>query len=891
MNKLTFLLFSVLVFPLTIMAQTWDDAKYKAIEASIVAPTFPDAEFDITATGITTASTPKEIQTAINATIDKCSEAGGGKVIVPPGTWKTGAITLKSNVNLVVQAGATLQFAYDPYLYPLVKTRWEGLDIMNYSPCIYAYQAKNVAVTGDGIVDGNGTKDTWWKWCGAAKYGFDENTLQSQSKEYAGKNTQYKQVDKDGNVLSNRNTLLWMADNNIPTEERVFGLGCGMRPQLVNFYECENVLVDGVIFLRSPFWVIHPVLSKNVTIRRCKIINDGPNGDGCDPESCENVLIEKCIFNTGDDCIAIKSGRNGDGRRTPRPSKNIIIRGCTMEDGHGGVVIGSEISAGVQNVFAEDCRMDSPNLDRVLRIKTNTCRGGVTDGIYMRNVTVGQCREAVLRINLQYEPKEQSKRGFTPMVQNIYMENVTCKKSKYGILLNGLEDTVAINNISLKNCTFNGVTDKPIQKTGKVGSKLKFSKLIINDKLILAKAPYKHYSEWMTWSEMKRVKHPFYLDFTDEATSPNGKWAYTVGIELESMLDTWRAYQNPEVLTYLKEYPVRLIDEDGNIKGYNQSEYSLDDVRPMRFIMRMNRLFLDDRNIRTYGTERAIANTFNLMQTLPRTNTGKGGRGVFWHKKMYPNQVWLDGIYMGLPFFTMAAQEMSEKEEKSALATQVYDDVVNQIATTFEKTFDEKTGLWKHGWDENKSIFWADKTTGLSQHTWSRALGWFAMAMTEVLDELPENYTRRKEVKDMLQKVMTAVVKYQDAKTGVWYDVMDVKDPKNYLESTASCMFSYVLLKGSRLGYIDASLKQAGVKAYDGIINEFIKINNDKTISLTKCCSVSGLGPEDNPSRDGSFEYYISEPIRDNDAKGIAPFIWASLEMERDKAETVKLGY
>jgi polygalacturonase/rhamnogalacturonyl hydrolase YesR len=890
MKKLTFLLFSTLVFPLTIMAQAWDDAKYKAIEASIVAPQFADAEFDITATGITTDATPKEIQTAINSTITKCSEAGGGKVIIPPGTWKTGAITLKSNVNLVVKAGATLLFAYDPFLYPLVKTRWEGLDIMNYSPCIYAYQAKNVAITGDGIIDGNGTKDTWWKWCGAAKYGYDANTLQSQSNEYAGKNTQYKQVDADGKVLSNRNTLLWMADNNIPTEERVFGIGCGMRPQLVNFYECENVLVDGVIFLRSPFWVIHPVLSKNIIVRRCKIINDGPNGDGCDPESCENVLIEKCIFNTGDDCIAIKSGRNGDGRRTPRPSKNIIIRGCTMEDGHGGVVIGSEISAGVQNVFAEDCRMDSPNLDRVLRIKTNTCRGGVTDGIYMRNVTVGQCREAVLRINLQYEPKEKSKRGFTPVVQNIYMENVTCKKSKYGILLNGLEDTVAINNISLKNCTFNGVTDKPIQKTGKVGTKLKFSKLIINDKLILAKAPYKHYSEWMTWSEMKRVRHPFYLDFTDEAIEPNGKWSYAVGIELESMLDTWRAYQNADVIKYLKEYPARMIDEDGNIKGYKQSDYILDNVRPARFILRMNRLFLGDNEVRTYGTEKAVANVFAQMQSHPRTTTGKDGRGVFWHKNIYPNQVWLDGIYMGLPFFTMIAGEMEEKDAKN-VAKHVYDDVVNQIATTFEKTYDEKTGLWKHAWDENKSIFWADKTTGLSQHSWSRALGWFAMAMVEVLDELPENYERRKEVKDMLQKVMTAVVKYQDAKTGVWYDVMDVKDPKNYLESTASCMFSYVLLKGSRLGYLDTSFKQAGVKAYDGIINEFIKINNDKTISLTNCCSVSGLGPEDTPSRDGSFEYYMSEPIRDNDAKGIAPFIWASLEMERDKAETVKLGY
>ena len=419
-----------------------------------------------------------------------------------------------------------------------------------------------------------------------------------------------------------------------------------------------------------------------------------------------------------------------------------------MEDGHGGVVIGSEISAGVQNVFAEDCRMDSPNLDRVLRIKTNTCRGGVTDGIFMRNVSVGQCREAVLRINLQYEPNEQAQRGFQPFVKNIYMENVNCKKAANGIMLNGLEDTIAISDISIRNCTFNGVTEKPIVKTGKIG-KLKFSKLIINDKLILAKAPYKHYSEWITWSEMKRVKHPFYLDFTDEAKYPNGKWSYVMGIELEGMLDTWRAYQDPDVLKYIKEYPARMIDQNGNVTGYELSDYNLDNVRPARFILRMNRLFIDDKKTRTMGTERAVANIYTQMQSHPRTQQGKGGRGVFWHKKIYPNQVWLDGIYMGLPFFTMAAEEMEGKE----VAQQVYDDAVNQIATTFEKTYDEKTGLWKHAWDEKKSMFWANKETGLSQHTWGRALGWFAMAMTEVLDVLPENYERRQEVKDMLQKM------------------------------------------------------------------------------------------------------------------------------------------
>ena len=375
---------------------------------------------------------------------------------------------------------------------------------------------------------------------------------------------------------------------------------------------------------------------------------------------------------------------------------------------------------------------------------------------------------------------------------------------------------------------------------------------------------------------MQRNPNPIYLDFTNPEKRPQGKWNYGMGLELEAILDCYKTYGDTIFANYVGKYPGQMVKEDGSVVGYNYDEFNLDNIRPARLLLQYNRLFPEA------NVTNALPTFFKQLENHPRTK-----EGVWWHKKIYANQVWLDGIYMGLPFYTLSAQELKGKKQ----AKKYYDDAVDQITKTFRRTYDEKTGLWKHAWDENKSIFWADKTTGLSQHTWSRALGWFAMAMTEVLDELPESYTRRKEVKDMLQKVMTAVVKYQDAKTGVWYDVMDVKDPKNYLESTASCMFSYVLLKGSRLGYLDASFKQAGIKAYDGIINEFIKINNDKTISLTNCCSVSGLGPDDNPSRDGSFEYYISEPIRDNDAKGIAPFIWASLEMERDKAETVKLGY
>jgi len=254
-----------------------------------------------------------------------------------------------------------------------------------------------------------------------------------------------------------------------------------MRPQLVNFYKCTNVLMDGVKLLRSPFWVIHPLLSTNLIFRNLHIENDGPNGDGCDPESCKNVLIENCFFDTGDDCIAIKSGRNGDGRRWNIPSENIIVRNCKMKNGHGGVVVGSEISGGYKNLFVENCDMNSPQLDRVIRIKTNTCRGGIIENIFVRNVTVGVCNECVLRINLTYEAKENCDRSFPPIVRNVYLDNVTSNKSKYGVFISALDNIDNVYNINVSNSKFNGV-DKGNLITGKTEN-INFKNLLINNKL------------------------------------------------------------------------------------------------------------------------------------------------------------------------------------------------------------------------------------------------------------------------------------------------------------------------------------------------------------------------------------------------------------------------
>lgn len=827
-----------LLFPMSIMASAWDTG-YQKVEQSVRVPQFSNRVFPITKYGASLKASAATNQKAINKAIDACSKAGGGKVIVPAGTWNTGAITLKSHVNLTVEKGATLLFAFDTKLYPLVLTRWEGLDCWNYQPCIYAYKATDVAITGEGTIDGNGTNDTWWNMCGKDTFGYIEGQKESQR--------------------TSRPQLQKMSEDGIPVNDRKFGIGKGLRPQLINLYECDGIIIEDVTLLRSPFWVIHPLLSKDITVKNVKIWNEGPNGDGCDPESCERVIIEGCTFHTGDDCIAIKSGRNADGRRWNIPSKDIIVRNCTMEDGHGGVVIGSEISGGCQNVFVENCKMDSPNLERVLRIKTNSCRGGIIENIYMRNVEVGQCKEAVLRINLNYEPKENCCRGYNPTVRNVFMENVTCKKSKYGILLNGLDDTDNIYNINVDNCKFDGVESEKIMKTGK-SHDTHFNNLFINGSMVLNEAPYKYYSEWLTKSEMERVAHPYLLDF---AKKP--RWSYVMGIEQEAMLDTYLAHKDKSIINYLKEYCDTMINSKGEITGYNYKDFNLDNVRPGRYVLRMNQLFPEKKNLK------ALQMLFKQLENQPRTD-----EGVWWHKAIYAEQVWLDGIYMGLPFYTMAASYLNKNTNK------IYDDAVNQITRTEARTYDKETGLWKHAWDETHKIFWANSETGLSQHTWGRAQGWMAMAIIEILDALPENYARRSELVDMLNKVMTSVVKYQDKNTGLWYQVMDVKNRKeNYLEATCSSMFSYVLLKGYRKGYLNESFKEAGIKAYNGIINNFIRVNSDKTISLTKCCEVAGLGPANNTRRDGSFDYYVSEPIRDNDAKGVGPFIWASLEMEQ----------
>jgi polygalacturonase len=242
-------------------------------------------------------------------------------------------------------------------------------------------------------------------------------------------------------------------------EERQLGEGHFLRPNFVQPYRCEKVLIEGVTIKRSPMWVLHPVRCRNVTVRGVTIDSHGPNNDGCDPESCKDVLIEDCVFDTGDDCIAIKSGRNNDGRRVGVASENIVVRNCVMKDGHGGVVIGSEISGGCRNVFVEDCRMSSPNLDRALRIKTNSIRGGIVENVFARNIEVGEVKDAVIKVNFHYEEGDAG--PHTPIVRNIVVQNLTSRKSPRVLDLRGYEKS-PITDVQLIDCQFEDVDEASV---------------------------------------------------------------------------------------------------------------------------------------------------------------------------------------------------------------------------------------------------------------------------------------------------------------------------------------------------------------------------------------------------------------------------------------------
>ena len=349
---------------------------------------------------------------------------------------------------------------------------------------------------------------------------------------------------------------------------------------------------------------------------------------------------------------------------------------------------------------------------------------------------------------------------------------------------------------------------------------------------------------------------------------PGGKakWDYTVGLFTLSLLKLDAQTPDPRYVKFAENTIGSFITTNGDIRGYKADEYQLDAINPGKTVLALWQITHEERY------QKAATLLRRQLDTQPRT-----GDGGFWHKQRYPQQMWLDGLYMGAPFYAEYAWLFNGPVAD-------YDDVAKQIRLVAEHTYDPTTGLFYHAWDETKEQPWAIKATGTSSNFWGRAIGWYAMALVDVLDFFPTNHPARPEIIATFQKLCSGVVKYQDPKTGLWYQVLDQGDRKgNYLEATASSMFVYAMAKGVNHGYLPQLYVPAIEKGYLGIIQSLIKNDGDGKWSLTQCCAVAGLGgtPSNGRARDGSFDYYVSEPIVSNDLKGIGPFILAGIEVRQ----------
>lgn len=366
----------------------------------------------------------------------------------------------------------------------------------------------------------------------------------------------------------------------------------------------------------------------------------------------------------------------------------------------------------------------------------------------------------------------------------------------------------------------------------------------------------------MKWSERMAstlmMRHPKAFQIDDRTTA---KWDYVHGVVLNAIEDLYKTTKDQKYYDYVKGYADALIDENGKIATYEEDKYNIDMVPAANILFKIYETTKDKKYLVAMQTIR------KQLDTQPRTPSGG-----FWHKKIYPNQMWLDGLYMGQPFYT----EYTVKFENG----KNLNDVAKQFELIEKNDKDPKTGLLYHAWDESKMMPWADKATGKSPNFWSRALGWYAMALVDVLDNFPKNHPKQKELVGYLNNLAVALEKVQDKKTGLWYQVTDMGGREgNYLESSGSSMFAYALAKGVNKGYLPAKFKKVANFAFDGLTTKLIRVDADGGISLTQACQVAGLGGT--PYRDGSYEYYVNEKKKDNDPKATGPFILAAIELNR----------
>ncbi|KAF0151883.1 MAG: glycosyl hydrolase family 88 [Ignavibacteria bacterium] len=354
---------------------------------------------------------------------------------------------------------------------------------------------------------------------------------------------------------------------------------------------------------------------------------------------------------------------------------------------------------------------------------------------------------------------------------------------------------------------------------------------------------------------------PNYIVYDENPTKQ--KWNYEQGLMLNAIRQMYYHTKDKKYYEYIKRNLDQNVQPDGSITTYKVDEYNIDQIGPGRALLFVYQKTKEERYRKAADLLR------HQLSTHPRTKSNG-----FWHKQIYPWQMWLDGLYMGAPFYSEYSKMFNSSKD--------FDDIIHQFELIYSKTKNVKNGLLHHAWDESKEQKWADKETGVSLHFWGRSVGWYMMALVDVLDFIPKDHPKRKLILNQLKELSDAVLKHRDSKSKVWYQILDLPDrTPNYLEASASAMFVYSFVKGVNKGYLNKKFLKAAKESWDGIIREFVVVDEKGLINLTKICSVAGLGG--NPYRDGSFEYYMSEKLRTNDFKGYGPFLLAAIELEKAK--------
>lgn len=908
-------------------------------------PQFPDRELNILETGAVGDGITDNTD-AINNAITSLSQQGGGTVIIPAGIWLTGSITLLSHINLHVRENAIVVFDPDPQRYPIIETSFEGLNTRRCTSPINALQAGNIAITGKGVFDGSGG---YWTFIKKSKV----------------TESHWKSLLASGGVLNEAEDIWFPSQESLngylisdgfnnpvglETDEEWEAVRHWLRPVFVSIRKCENVWIDGVTFRNSPCWTIHPLLCENVLITDVRVFNPEyfQNSDALDLESCNKALVAECLMSVGDDGLCIKSGKDADGRERGEPCRNIVIRNNMVLHAHGGFVVGSEMSGGVNNIYVGDCTFTGTDIG--LRFKSARGRGGVVEDIWMENINMTDIATDVITIDLgytgsaptyeqaeyqdyieQYDDKDIPEvTEETPEIRRLYFNHIKCRNAARMMYFNGLPE-LRINHITINDVIVTAesggvivnaddviMTDVALfVEEGALFTLTNTNRITINGvlypevgdetiEITAGKEDTVPYSQRM----VETVALQTFLSNQKEQTLETADWDYVPGLVAYSVLNAWMQY--PEKTAYydaVKAFADHNLLEDDTVEV---GESNLDDLAAGKIFFELYRTELEKGNNADAQRYRNCADFLRnkLKYEHERIGFPMPGAGGFWHKAQYPNQMWLDGLYMGTAFYA-GWQNAFGSESGQADNEESWADIIRQFSIIHTYTHDGEKKLNYHAWSadpEDENSFWArqsDPFRGTSPEFWGRGMGWFFAALMDVLEIIPQEYEGYEILRDIAAEVAQGLALYQDEDSGTWFqlvqyddtvhadgigdtvgdEVFNVCDKPNYLESSASAMFTYAYLKGIRIGALEEDIyRDIALKAYKGLIDTFISEDQDGGLIIGQSCASAGLGPASDPSRTGTINYYLCGHdviITQNEGKAIGPFILASLEYER----------